>query len=242
MSIPRSADDERVHVRRRVVHRRRDHGALAGVELEDLPEQRLRRLALLVRGRRAHDPLRPTGCAGGVDDADRSALGRLRPRLVAPPASRASSARRRAARRAARRRSPSASAGTTTTATPAGTLAAIAGHMSACTISTFAPLSPSTWAISSPRQCQLIGTALAPSGTVAIDASRNSSELRSSSATRSPAPMPRSCRPRVARSARPNSSSYVVKRSPQRTPICSWDDIAADRIARRRPRPRRALA
>ena len=76
---------------------------------------------------------------------------------------------------------------TPTSATPSGTRPSSAGQRSAWSTSTFAPLSASTWAISSPRQCQLIGTALAPSGTVAIEACRNSSELRSRSATRSPA-------------------------------------------------------
>ena len=96
--------------------------------------------------------------------------------------------------------------GTSTTLTSAGTLSATAGHRSAWAIRTFARLSLRTCAISSPRQCQLIGTALAPSGTVATEASRYSSELRSSSATRSPAPTPSWCNPPVARSARPNSS------------------------------------
>src|SRR5437588_3712 len=105
--------------------------------------------------------------------------------------------------------------GTTTTLVSFGTLAAISGHRSACTTSAFALLSPSTWAISSLRQCQLMGTALAASGAVATDASMNSIELRNRSAMRSPAPTSSSSRPRLARNARSNSSGYVMKRAPQ---------------------------
>ena len=97
--------------------------------------------------------------------------------------------------------------GTITTATPSGTASDTSGQRVSCTTSTFARLSLSTWATSSPRQCQLIGTPLAPRGTVATEASRNSIELRSRSATRSPAPTPRSASPLAARRASVNSSS-----------------------------------
>src|SRR5436305_5286744 len=128
---------------------------------------------------------------------------------------------------------------TTSTLVPLGTLAAISGHRSACTTSAFALLSPSTWAISSLRQCQLMGTALAASGAVATDASMNSIELRNRSAMRSPAPTSSSSRPRLARKARSNSSGYVMKRAPQRTPISSSSGTGGMLVASAR-RVRRA--
>jgi hypothetical protein len=79
----RDRGGQRIHVRRGVVHRRGDHGALTRTELKDPREQRPAGLSLRVGGGCAHDTLRSSGGARRVDDADGCGLRRLRPRLAA---------------------------------------------------------------------------------------------------------------------------------------------------------------